>query len=818
MKRLNIPLILGLILIIFIALMYIAPEKFTLKDPSDTTQFRTYKVFENGKEESKVEMSPIAPNEDNIFGTSKAGHDIYTRLIYGTKNTIKAVFTTVIMRFIFAIVFGVAAGMGMKSAGAIIKVFNTVFTAIPALIFSYLILSIKYLNGLQIEESIVIYAIVLTFVGWGKLANQIQDNTRVIMDEDFIEGEVSIGKSKIKIMLQNIMPHLMPNLAVLFFLEVGMVLFLMAQLAVLSVFLGPQVTIRKIDGSIAYIAPSQPAWNNELFYGLQDMKAIQKYYYWVLLYPGLAIFTGILAFNLTGEGLRIEFEKRTSRVISLTRKSILCISPRLYIQQIKRFKEYYKPVLIKTLCIGILLTTAFTPAYKSIYEFNTDKSLEHIAELTKNEYEGRMTGYEGGYKAGEYIIETLKDYGIEPYDGTNYTQEFDVVGKERPFLHDKTLGNALIKEAKILLKNEDGDIEEYELGKDFTFAAIKEKYVFDDFKDKSIEIKGKTVKKEKLEDIKHNNDKEFILVDKVNDIEQLIERVNVPYINNYSFLKNDISFLILNKTDVNPNSINCAFSKYSTHIVPIGKLKENILNGGYEVTINIKKPDSPKYPTRNIFGILPGKDWDSKSNDTNNKKIIVIGAKYDSLNNGINNKGSAIDASGAAVNLEIARTLSKLKGELDETIVFAFWDGNYTDNTGNRCYNTHRLFNPNHYDSIYFEINDIADEEIEKFEVKLYKYHFSNIANGNDILNNVKNNLKTRKIKHIILPREDFNIAGIGNTPFSELVDSFDIRVSLSAKRNEYLFTEKDKIENIDKEKIKTIGQYIIDMITVEKL
>lgn len=808
MKRINLPLILGVLLIIFIVLLYNFPATFTSKNPLEMTKHRSYTEIENGVETSKVEFSPLTPNKDSIFGTNRAGHDLYTRLIYGTKSTINAVLLIVIMRFVLALLFGVPAGMGVKGAKAVIKIFSTVFTAIPALIFSFLILSINFINGLQMEESIFAYALVLTIVGWGKLANQIQDNTRLIMNEDFIEGEIAIGKSNLKIMTQNILPHLLPNLVVLLFLEAGLVLFLMAQLSVLSIFLGPTTVYFNLDGSIDYIVPTESAWSNELFYGLVDMRAMQRYYYWTLLYPSLAIFTGILSFNLTGEGLRIEFEKRTSRVVSILKRIARMLSPKLYIHQIKKFKRYQKPVLLKTICMMILVMSAFTPAAKSIYEFNADEALDHIKELSKPEYDGRMTGYDGGYKTGEYIIQTLKSYGIEPYDGENFTQEFSINSKKN-YLQTRRLGNILVREAEIFLEEENGEPKKYELGKDFFFAAINEEYVSNDFKDEIIEFSGKTILKEDMDDVKATDKDEYILVESV---EGGIDRWRTTRLDkDKPHFVNDLRFVIYG--DEKPRMMLSKYNNGNTYIIPFGELREKVINGNPKVTIKIRKPDVPKYTQRNIFGVLPGKDWDREDQAGKEKKIIMIGATYDSLKNVLNDSNSAIDSTGIAVNLEIARSLSKLKGELDETVVFVFWDGEYTDYGGSYHYSTReKLYSPSYHDIIYFDIGDIADAGIEKIEVKMHQHQLMKLEGSHEIRENIKTYLKNQKINHIMLP-----VNG-GRSPFHQLYTSADLRINLSAPRYEDLFTENDNIDNIDNNKLMEIGQLIIDMVTLKKL
>ncbi|MDF2675285.1 MAG: binding-protein-dependent transport system inner rane component, partial [Clostridiales bacterium] len=60
--------------------------------------------------------------------------------------------------------------------------------------------------------------------GWSKLAYVLMEKVNEILNQDFIEGEIAIGKSRLEIAVQNVIPHLIPSLIVLFFLEIALVL------------------------------------------------------------------------------------------------------------------------------------------------------------------------------------------------------------------------------------------------------------------------------------------------------------------------------------------------------------------------------------------------------------------------------------------------------------------------------------------------------------------------------------------------------------------------------------------------------------------
>ena len=194
MKRFNFPLFIGGVILFVLLAMVFYPGLFTKNDPLFEESPKYIEQLVDGEVTYKFRTNPMPPNEDNIMGTDDAGRDVYARLVYGAKNTMKLGLYIALFRMLLALPLGLAAGMGVKLISGIIKVFNTLFTAFPMLLFSFIVLNIGYFRSLQMDKSLMAFAIILTIVGWAKLAGMIEDSTRLVMDEDFIEGEIAIGK------------------------------------------------------------------------------------------------------------------------------------------------------------------------------------------------------------------------------------------------------------------------------------------------------------------------------------------------------------------------------------------------------------------------------------------------------------------------------------------------------------------------------------------------------------------------------------------------------------------------------------------------
>lgn len=779
MKKINFPLCIGIILLTFLLLISVFPKKFTDKDPNYEQIHRSYTVIENEKEYPKVDFPPWGPNEKNIMGVDELGRDIYARIIYGTSVTLKTALLVLFLRLLLAIPFGIVAGVGSKAVSTIIHFFNTVFTALPTLFVAFFILNISYVTNLEVDESIMIFGIVLAILGWGKLAKQIEEKASQIMKEEFIEGEIAIGKSKIEIAIQNMIPHLIPSLISTLFIEVGLIIFLLAQLSIFGVFVGPRINFIKIEGHRGWNTAVNPEWGSMLSRIVINNRIGN---YWVGLYPALAFTIGILAFNLTGEGLRIEFEKRTSRVASTIRKFGFVFSPKVYFKQILRFKEYYKPVIVKTLSILLVVTYFNIPPPKSLYKFETDKAMLHLEELTKPKYEGRITGFEGNYMAGEYIIEKLKQYGLEPYDGENYTQSFPVFDLESV----DNFTNVIVDEAYIDMVSKEGEVSSYELGEDFIFITVKQDDIFNEkiLDDEGyIRLTGSTAS--------------LINVEKMESSDRIMQRIY----NDRFRARPNISFLTLEE---DMDIILPTYGDNVYNIIPKGDLAKRLNSDDYDVELKIKPARVPSYDGRNILAVLPGKDRSEPNNRDNKKEIIIIGSSYDGI---IGGNTSPMVTSKAVINLEIARVLSEMEEVLDKTIVFAFWDASWQSESGARYYNLKdRIFTQQDNSIYYFDIGTVNNKNNMNigihspgaFQVETY-----------EMKKDITKWLKKKKI--------DYKFKSSRNNTYYDIGLNMSLKIGVDSGNYMNLGTDKDNIENISRIQMTNMGQFFIDLITMNE-
>ena len=122
--------------------------------------------------------APFSPSKDFILGSDDMGRDIYAYIIFGTRLTILLGVFVALGRFIIALPIALFAGFGNKTAKGVIKVFGVLFSAIPAVLISLIVLKMNFFVKLDRESSIMAFVLVLSLVGWPKISRLIMERVQ----------------------------------------------------------------------------------------------------------------------------------------------------------------------------------------------------------------------------------------------------------------------------------------------------------------------------------------------------------------------------------------------------------------------------------------------------------------------------------------------------------------------------------------------------------------------------------------------------------------------------------------------------------------
>ncbi len=406
MRKINIPLILGTILIVMLLVIALFPALFTDRNPYAMSLLQTW-VDEEG--DFQMLAPPFEPGDRYALGSDKVGRDIWSLVIIGTRMTLSLALAVTLLRFLIAIPMGMAGAMGSQASKGIIDQFNIVLTTIPPLLIGILILKMAFFTSLYKFQSAIVFVLTLTVIGWARMGNLMYESSSKIMEETFILSEKAIGKSKLSIAVKNVFPHLLPEIVVMFFMEIARVLTLMMQLGIFGVFVG---NVRIVDDSgwfgYSYInLPYEPEWSGLMGAAKEYVRSAP----WIVFTAAAFFVISVLAFNLFGEGLRIELQKKNSKVI----KAISGI----FHHSTETSKEMRLTYAVMGLTMVVVLGTA---AYS---QFNDRVELSEYHQIGYN-YENVIIGSEESVALGDLIAEAMEEMGVEPLRG-EYHQYFDEI-------------------------------------------------------------------------------------------------------------------------------------------------------------------------------------------------------------------------------------------------------------------------------------------------------------------------------------------------------------------------------------------------------
>ncbi len=266
MKR-NRSAIVGLIIVLFFAILAIAAPILPIADPIATSWGAIRK----------------APSAAHWLGTDDLGRDILSRMIYGAQASLMAGVVSVMIAVVIGVPFGLIAGYFSGWPDMIISRVTEALLAMPFLIMA---IALAAFLGPSLTNAMIAIGVSATPAFVRLTRGQVLS----VKTEDYVEGARSIGLNHIDIMTRYILPNVFAPIIVQATLTVATAIIAEASLSFLG--LGQQ-------------APA-PSWGSML----NTAKNFLSQAPWMTMWPGIAIFLVVIGFNLLGDGLRDALDPR----------------------------------------------------------------------------------------------------------------------------------------------------------------------------------------------------------------------------------------------------------------------------------------------------------------------------------------------------------------------------------------------------------------------------------------------------------------------------------------------------------------------------
>jgi len=227
----------------------------------------------------------LPPSGAHPFGTDELGRDILSRVLYGARLSIPLAVVIVALALAVGGVLGLVAGyVGRFVDEALMRLTDLVF-AFPQIILA---MAVSAAFGPSTRNAVL----ALVIVSWPVYARVIRSAVLTVRGEDYLHAARLLGVGPVRALRRDVLPNSVGPAVVLATLELGNAVLMLAALSFLG--LGPR--------------PPAPEWGAMIALGSHDLSK-----WWVSVFPGLAILTVVLAFNILGDALRDRIDPRYAK-------------------------------------------------------------------------------------------------------------------------------------------------------------------------------------------------------------------------------------------------------------------------------------------------------------------------------------------------------------------------------------------------------------------------------------------------------------------------------------------------------------------------
>jgi peptide/nickel transport system permease protein len=217
------------------------------------------------------------------LGTDDRGRDVFARLVHGARTSLTVGLLSVIAFIGIGGVLGALAGFYGGFIDSVVARLIEILTAFPTLVL------VLVVQGLVLHPTLATMLIAIALTRWTEVARLVRAEVMLVVSQEYVLAARALGARPWRVLAKHVLPNAVAPMLVAATFGVASVVLIEASLTFLRV----------------GVPPPTPSWGEMLSEARDHAQAS-----WLLILPGLAVFTTVVALNLIGEALRDALDPR----------------------------------------------------------------------------------------------------------------------------------------------------------------------------------------------------------------------------------------------------------------------------------------------------------------------------------------------------------------------------------------------------------------------------------------------------------------------------------------------------------------------------
>jgi peptide/nickel transport system permease protein len=223
------------------------------------------------------------PSRAHLFGTDQLGRDILSRILYGTRISLRIAILTAVIATLIGAPLGIITGYFRGRLDDLLMRVTDMFMAFPRLILAMAIAA-------ALRPTLENVIIAISLAAWPAYARLARSVALGLREENYVEAARAIGAGAPRLLARHIFPGVLSPLTIQVSLDMGGIILTAAGLGFIG--FGAQ--------------PPTPEWGVMISEGRNYITQ----QWWVSTFPGIAISFVVLGFNMLGDGIRDVMDPR----------------------------------------------------------------------------------------------------------------------------------------------------------------------------------------------------------------------------------------------------------------------------------------------------------------------------------------------------------------------------------------------------------------------------------------------------------------------------------------------------------------------------